>query len=582
MKPLSLGQKITAIFILVVVAQGLLLGLVSYQQATKLILQNKKADIADLVNRVDITVNTNVRFTAGQLESTAGNKILIDYLTSYESAAPEYATGRYLDDLAASFPAAARVLVCSPNRVLYRQAGAHPMGGLPMDEALQAVYRKAAQKQGEAVWLGLTAPFSSQAQGEEVIAAACAVQNPDTGKTLGMILLELDPQAFGNLLLNNQNIYQNQYTFIVDGAGRLISSSKSLNAAWVKQADETFASGLRRFTLSWNGKEYYACGQYNGLTGWVTFSMIAMDSILAQTRGLRSLIILFTAVCTLVASALILLVTYAATSPLKQLSAAMARTHEGDFSEQLSTRRRDEIGTLVGSFNFMVRRINELINEVYREKLAQKDAELEALQLQINPHFLYNTLDSINWMALEAGAGQVSRAVIALGNLTQYSLSGEGGPVRLCEELAYVESYLCIQKNRLEDRLRYEIHSSAEAGECPVPKLILQPIVENAITHGLEPKPEGGRVVIEALRHVKEVRIVVRDDGVGMDREKLTALLGQEDIRQVGHTCIGMQNVDKRLRLHYGEEYGLRIQSRPGRGTAVVLRIPLCGEEESE
>ncbi|MEG0779461.1 MAG: sensor histidine kinase [Oscillospiraceae bacterium] len=566
---LSFGKKITAIFLVVVILQGFLIGFVSLRYAADLVLNNKKGDIADLVNRIDITINTNVRYTSWQLEGAAGNRILSQYLRDGDAASTA-AVEEYMDYMRKTCSAATNVLLCSRDTVLCDLDGSAPSfpGSLPR------LYDRAAANQGKAVFLGLVPPVHGARDAKPVISAACAVQNPATHEMEGVLLLELDPQTFSNLLLNNQNTYTNQYTFIVDRQGTLISSNKSMEGRWVRQVDRDFAAGKRRFSMTWGGREYYVCGQSNGLTGWVSYSLIAMDSILEQLRGLRALILLFVVLCTCVASAFLFFVTYALVAPLKQLSAAMANVHRGDFSEQLQTRRRDEMGQLIHSYNFMLRRIKELIGEVYQEKLAQKDAELEALQLQINPHFLYNTLDSINWMAIDAGDLPVSKAIIDLGNLMEYSLYSQSSFATLHEELCYVGSYLRLQKNRLENRLRYEISCCAGAESRLVPRLILQPIVENAITHGLEPTPNGGVLTIDIREDAAELVIVVRDNGAGMEQSQVTALLSGQTAGQQGHTCIGVRNVDKRLRLHYGEGYRLGIESAPGSGTAVTLRIP--------
>ncbi|MEG0897565.1 MAG: sensor histidine kinase [Ruthenibacterium sp.] len=575
MNKLSFGKKITAIFLVVVILQGFLIGFFSLRYASELVLKNKKSDIADLVNRIDITINTSVRYTLWQLEVAADNRIFSNYLHDATSVSTANALESNIDYMSKTLSAATNVLLCSRDTVLYDHGS--KTRRMPFTNNLHHVYDRVAAKQGQAIFLGLVQPIYGSHDNKPVISAACAVENPATNEVDGMLVLELDPQNFSNLLLNNQNTYTNQYTFIVDRQGTLISSNKSIEDGWIQQVDQKFSAGVRRFTIDWKGREYYVCGQYNGLTGWVSYSSIAIDKILEQIHGLRALIMLFVVLCTCVASVFIFLVTYSLVAPLKQLSSTMANIHQGDFSTQLQTNRHDEMGQLIHSYNFMLRRIKELINEVYQEKLAQKDAELEALQLQINPHFLYNTLDSINWMAIDVGDMQVSQAIIDLGNLMEYSLCGESSFAPLHEELCYVGSYLRLQKNRLEARLDYQIRCCPEVEDYLVPRLILQPIVENAITHGLEPTLNGGQIIIDVSKANAELVIVVHDNGVGMQRSQVDAILLNQKEGSIGHTCIGVRNVDKRLRLHYGEHYGLEIESMLGIGTTVTLHIPQKG-----
>jgi len=289
------------------------------------------------------------------------------------------------------------------------------------------------------------------------------------------------------------------------------------------------------------------------------------------------------AVAVLLAAVVILLISYTFTRPIGKLMTAMKEIEKGDFKIQVVNKSRDEIGRLTESFNFMVSKIDHLVKEVYQEKIAQKNAELEALQAQINPHFLYNTLDSINWMLMDIGADDISDVVVSLGDILKYSIHGKDVLVPLNEEVQYIESYLCIQKNRLEDRLCTSMEIQKEARACMVPKLILQPMVENAILHGIEPMKDGGRVRITAGLEQQNLLITIEDNGPGMAPEELEQCRAAVYSESGATDSIGMRNVHRRLRLHFGEEYGLAIESRYQEGTIVTLRMPgtrLSAEQE--
>ena len=223
----------------------------------------------------------------------------------------------------------------------------------------------------------------------------------------------------------------------------------------------------------------------------------------------------------------------------------------------------------------MVDKINTLIRQVYQEKIAQKNAEVQALQAQINPHFLYNTLDSVNWMLIDREEYDISDIIISLGSLMRYCIEDENAFVPLDREVEYVISYLKIQKNRLEDKLEYQVQVDNALREEKVPKLILQPMVENAITHGIEPRRQKGKVSILIRDAGEEILVTVEDDGIGMTPEQLNHLKEElPDLEKEGHTGIGLRNVDRRIRLHYGEQYRIRIESVYGEGTSIHLRIP--------
>lgn len=571
----SFRAKLILIFVVVAIAQGILIGYYSHQYASQIVMSNKKSDMADLVNRIDININEKVRYITRQIENTVSSRMLRDYLDSRNTVYDKSVYfSEYFDFMANSFSAITNVILLDDSRILYDQSG--NTAGLLETDRLDSIYQAAMQKQGQAVWLGMVGELSGKRDeiGKQVISVASAIVNPKTQKADGVLLIELDPGSFSSMLLNNYNTYQNQYTFIIDKKWDVICSNKLIDTRWVDLIAAEFDRGNRRFEMDWQGKDYYVCGQYNGVTGWETFSVIAKDNIFTQTKELLQLIKAFVVLCTFGVSMIIMAISYTMTKPLQQLSEAMQRMQSGDFSQQINTERRDEIGRLIHSFNYMAKKINTLINEVYQEKIAQKNAEIKALQSQINPHFLYNTLDSINWMAIDRGAYDVSDIIIALGDLMKYSVDQHNSMVRLEQEMRYVLSYLRIQKNRLEEKLRYEIEIPVALMTCLVPKLMLQPIVENAITHGIEPMKQGGLIRIEGRESNGIIYLEVSDNGKGMDRETLNRIMHHIDHDDEGFTNIGVKNVHKRIQLHYGDEYGLDIESAPGKGTKIVIRIP--------
>jgi len=380
--------------------------------------------------------------------------------------------------------------------------------------------------------------------------------------------------------LNGQNIFQNQYTFIIDKNKQIICNNKSVGAGWVNEITSQFEKGPHEFEITLEGKKYYVCGQYNGLTGWETFSVIATNRIFPESGTLQSFIMLFVLASTLITSIIIMAISYTMTRPINLLAKAMKNVQEEDFSMQIQNKRKDEIGKLIDSFNFMRDRINSLIKEVYQEKILQKNAEIKALEAQINPHFIYNTLDSINWMLIDKEEYEISEVIISLGNLLKYCVDKNSSLVPLMQEVNYVYSYLIIQKNRLEEKLQYEIILPESLKQFRVPKLILQPLIENAIKHGIEPSKSGGLVKIRVFDDADKIYIEVEDNGKGMDEMRLQQLEDYLNGANDELTNIGVNNVDKRIRLHYGEEYKIRILSRIGKGTRVTLTIPKGEKEE--
>ena len=268
------------------------------------------------------------------------------------------------------------------------------------------------------------------------------------------------------------------------------------------------------------------------------------------------------------------------TDPLHRLTIAMEKFQQGDFTQKISIESQDELGMVAGCFNKMVENIKELIDTNYVMALQEKESELNALQAQINPHFLYNTLDALYWKAVESENKEMEEDILALSNLFRLLLGQGKAMLTLCEEKSLIEAYLHVQKMRFSKRLEYEIRISDDIDEVVIPKLILQPFVENAVVHGFENVETKCLLTVEG-HELKDkpgyIEFRVKDTGNGMTQEQLadiwkTAETKQYASQRIGHYAI--RNVKERLELKYHGDYILEIASEIGKGTCVRIVIP--------
>ncbi|MFA9379499.1 MAG: sensor histidine kinase [Acetanaerobacterium sp.] len=267
--------------------------------------------------------------------------------------------------------------------------------------------------------------------------------------------------------------------------------------------------------------------------------------------------------------------------PLSRLCSSMNRFKEGDFDTQIAIIGNDEIAELSETFNIMVREIKDLINRNYVMVLHERESELAALQAQINPHFLYNTLDSLYWQAIDAGQDKLAEDVLSLSELFRLLLSSGQSEIPVEQELRIVSHYLNIQKMRFSKKLEYSIDVSAEMMELPIPKLVIQPFVENAIVHGLERHDTQGRLSVTGRLEDGMIRFTIADNGVGMTGEQLSRVLSPGEDRHYAKQRIGnyaIRNVKERLDLRYGERFKLAIESSVGEGTTVTIEFPASDE----
>ncbi|MDF2539618.1 MAG: histidine kinase internal region [Herbinix sp.] len=272
------------------------------------------------------------------------------------------------------------------------------------------------------------------------------------------------------------------------------------------------------------------------------------------------------------------LVSKVLTRQTSNLSDSMEKFRNGDFNQTVKITSQDEIGQLALSFNQMVADIRSLINKNYVMVLKEKEIELDALQAQINPHFLYNVLDSFYWRIIGTGNDELGEDVLALSKLFRLLLNQGNNDIEVKKEIELIESYLKIQKMRFSRRLSFEIDVAEDILDIKISKLMIQPFVENAIVHGLEKSGEGGLVRVTGRREDNYLVFTIEDNGIGMNQEEADRILmAQEEKRysdvRVGHYAI--RNIKERLALRYGDKFILEIHSEVKQGTLVKISMPL-------
>ncbi|MFE5322999.1 histidine kinase [Paenibacillus sp. NPDC056579] len=327
-----------------------------------------------------------------------------------------------------------------------------------------------------------------------------------------------------------------------------------------------------------NDRPYFLTQIRSGYLGWSYLSLVPYDAIFNKIVLMKRILLIGFVASLLVVLAIAINFARSLTKPIETLIGRMRQVQKGDFSlteAELSEQpmlQMDEVGQLQRTFRMMIQQINELITENYAKQLTIKETQFKALQAQINPHFLYNTLDSINWLAKTNGQPQISRMVESLGFLLRNSISLRETLITVSEELDIVMSYITIQKYRFEERLVFEMDVPDEAKKLILPKFTLQPLIENAIHYAVESMLEPCLIRIRTDREPGGLILIVEDNGPGMD-EQLLEQVRRGEARTRG-SGIGLKNIEERIILAFGEEYGIRLDSQPGKGTRVSIIIP--------
>ncbi|MDQ0208197.1 sensor histidine kinase [Alkalicoccobacillus murimartini] len=339
------------------------------------------------------------------------------------------------------------------------------------------------------------------------------------------------------------------------------------------QLEPTESSGYQVMDLS--GSEYFITSQRSRHSELFYYNILPFDQVTGQTKWLNGLMIfsfiLFLAIILLISRSL----ARAISKPLEELTSKMKHVQEGKFESLGTTDKHspyDEIGQLHTNFDLMIEKINTLIRENYTKQLIIKETEYRALQAQINPHFLYNTLDSINWLAKMNKQSDISQIAEALGNMMRNIISKKEPLITIDEELDIVRAYMVIQKYRYKERLQFTLEHPENMSAYRIPKLTIQPIIENAIQHSLEEVISVCTIDVNIRCTESKVTISIRDNGVGMDEATIQSIYaGNVKPKRSG---IGLYNIIERIHLMFGEAYGLSIESELDKGTTVFITLP--------
>ena len=414
---------------------------------------------------------------------------------------------------------------------------------------------------------------------DDVVSIVKAIIDPRTGRARGVVLIDMKLQVVQDIFVD-MKVGQGGFLFIEDAEGGTVYAP--VNPVVYRVRSE-WLTGPRTSTIRRiGGAGYQIIAQSSDYTRWKTIGVFPLNEIMSQVSLIRYYSFIIAGVTLLVAVIASIFFTGSIARRVIALRALMKEAEEGNLAVRFKGHQEDEIGHLGKSFNTMIEEIQKLIDLVYREQQSKREAELKTLQEQIKPHFLYNTLDTIHWMAQDRGANDIVQIVSALTSLFRIALSKGKEMISLSDELEHVRSYLIIQKLRYEDKFDFSLCVQDEVLPYMVLKLTLQPLVENAIYHGIKERRGHGSIRVEALRSDGALVLRVRDDGVGMSEEKLAAVRAlltkapEESSQKNGY---GISNVNERIQLSFGKDFGLRFESAPGEGTTVEILHPLIQGE---
>ncbi|MBU3112774.1 sensor histidine kinase [Clostridium lacusfryxellense] len=433
------------------------------------------------------------------------------------------------------------------------------------DNTQKEIMKRLDEKSGGFVWM--------EPQGEyKNFILARKIRSISNFEVIGTLIIRIDagtlvssvssmsPQYKANLMILSENkevIYKDEK----------IASQKAIDVGLNATKSEIYNIDGKKFLLNSEVSDY---------TNWTYVYFLSYENIFKNIEIMRTIMVF----CFLMIFTLAIFTglgfSSSITKPIITLSKKMKKVENGNFDimvmDKSSDGKCDEMGQLNNDFIVMVNKINDLIKENYTKQILVKETQLKALQSQINPHFLYNTLDSIHWIAKANKQIKISLMVKSLANLFRASIASTDNIIKIDDELKLLNDYITIQKIRYEERLDFSELVSEDIKDCHILKMTLQPLVENSIKYGLEQLTGVCKITIKSQKHKDFIEIIVSDNGIGMTEEFLRELeLGVNKSRSTG---IGIKNIDERIKLFFGDEFGLTVKSELNKGTTVIVRIP--------
>lgn len=590
---MSLKSKLVTIFVILTTIPLSVVGIVSFSQASSIIERKtieSTTQIAEQLNQsISLTLQMGERFT-----KIIRDESVIKFLTTpsemkhtkYESAKEIIKLFKLYRDTFEDYQWIRGIYIIgfNGNNICEAQG----VYSLHKDINTISTINKIIEKPKELhIIPNSEIDYARKMKYEEVISLGKTIEIPTTNQIIGVIIIDIDKEAIEELCENITIGEKGYFSIITYEGDRVITIYNSdlhhnSNGLRKESLDRIANEQHGHFIERVNGSKEFIVFNTLSNVGWKILGRVELNDLMSSAYTIRRITIFVVLLSIIFTAILYIFISEQLTRPIRNIKEKMKQAERGVFVEA-ECNNRDEIGDLYRSFNKMIKNIMQLIEDKQKEQKALQKAELKALQAQINPHFLYNTLDAIVWMTETNNNDKVVEITKAFSSFFRITLSKGNEWITLAEEIEHTRSYLIIQRMRYRDILSYEIDVDDSILKCRILKLILQPIVENALYHGIKNKRNPGSIIVRASRYGDEkILLEVIDDGNGMTEERLrevVAHINADNSVSRKNEGYGLRNVNQRIKLYYGKQYGLFIKSEYKKGTHVSVIIPLVGDE---
>ncbi len=584
-KNLSIKKKILLIFYIQVTIPLILIGFMSYKISSDIIYKKSVAYTQNILHTIELRLNDYVNNLIMVSQDFLYDKKIYDVISdnnAYGSPLIEYENeteiNNALKKIVLSRQEIQSICLISSDEEFY--SADNNSRKLSIKEAIsdvkEEIHDKARNKMGKATWF-----VEAKGNIAENVYFARTIYNKDNFREIGLMVI-MFKKDYLITAFNDLSSVDIPKIAVISSQNKLIASrDQNIDYLFEYEIQNNIIDSRGAFID--NRQEVLVSYVSMQEPSWRIITYISLNQLYREINLLRNWIILLSIISVSLLSVFGLLISFDLISPINRLVKGMKKIQKGQWIVNMDEDRGDELGFLSKTFNEMTKEIDHLVNRIYREQLTRKDAEIKALQSQINPHFLFNTLESINWMAQLNSVPEISETVTALSSLMEASIGRDDRLITIEEEFTYIDNYILILKKRFEDRITLEKNLQREVMEIKIPRLLIQPLIENAIYHGLEKTRNKGIIKLNAGIFGEEVVIEVIDNGLGIEKDELAIINDKlsmdnetyfRSLENNKRKSIGIENVNRRIKLLYGEEYTLKLESVPGEYTKVIVRIP--------
>lgn len=567
---LSLKYKLLVSFLLIGIIPLIFAGYLFYGESYDVILDNAEQYTMEMLTQIDRNITSKVQYVDNLALTIITNKSMKSLLNESD----EVNRGRnirqvdtYLRNILIGSRDISDILIVDRNGTRYGIENGYFDSNIDFKKSIY--YTEALKGNGNNIWLGMKENLVKMSyERPTVLPSVSVIKDFYNDIYEGILIINLRQDVLVDIL---GNLYESKEdnVLLLDRDKNMMLSTKPLDMDFNTLGFEHIIDDNGTFIEDITGRSTLITYHRNSKTGWYLVSTIPVDDLISNSKIIKSaifdIVIIFILLCIIFA----FLISSSMVKGFDQLIDMMDYVQRGNLNIHLNSNRQDELGQLSNSFDAMIGQLDTLIEKNYEQKIQADRAQLKALQAQISPHFLYNALDSINWMLIEKGEWDISEVVIALSDLLRYSISNNNDMVSVGEEIKNIENYLTIQKVRFENRFSYKIEVDSTIKDKLIPKLLIQPIVENAVVHGIEEKVEGGIIAINGYYTEGITCFEIIDNGPGIAKEKIDMLMDNDK-----SSHLGLNNVNRRIKLIYGSDYGITIDNRPNE-EGVIVRVIL-------